>query len=182
MNEIEKELKKLSEDISKYHLPRWEELPDMDLYMDQVITFIEKSVRDFSYSSNEKIITPSMINNYVKLNLIPRPIKKRYNKIHLAFLIVISILKQVITIQEIRDGVLFQEKINGEKHAYNLFCLEQEKAFKSIINQISLGHQISFSNEKTSSENLAIKMATLALASKILAKKTIELQKITGGI
>ena len=78
-----------------------------------------------------------MVNNYVKLRLIPKPIKKRYNKVHLAYLIAISILKQVMTIEEIRDGIIFQAKINGKKGAYNLFCEEQERALKSIVNQIN---------------------------------------------
>ncbi|NMA83771.1 MAG: DUF1836 domain-containing protein, partial [Epulopiscium sp.] len=176
MKNIEKELLQLSKDISKYHIPRWQELPDIDLYMDQVISFIEHSIGKFSNNATEKIITPSMINNYVKLNLIPKPIKKRYNKGHLAYLIAISILKQVLTIQEVRDGILFQAKINGGKDAYNLFCDEQEKALASIINQINLGDQ-ALDVEKITTDNLAIKMSTMAFASKMIAEKTIELQK-----
>ena len=128
MNNIHKGLTELIDDISKFHIPRWEELPDIELYMDQVLTFIEKNIRIFSKDSNKKVITPSMVNNYVKLKLIPKPIKKRYNKVHLAYLIAISILKQVMTIEEIRDGIIFQAIINGKKGAYNLFCDEQEKA------------------------------------------------------
>lgn len=176
MNDIQKELKKMCDDISKYHIPRWEELPDMQLYMDQVITFIEKSVRIFS-NSDKKVITPSMVNNYVKLKLIPKPIKKRYSKVHLAYLIAISILKQVVTIEEVRDGILFQAKINGKKGAYNLFCEEQEKALKSIINQINSGTQSTISDEKINIKNITVKMATRAFASKIIAEKTVKLQK-----
>lgn len=177
MDNIEKELIKLIEDISKYHIPRWEELPDIELYMDQVITFIEKNIRIFSDESSEKVITPSMVNNYVKLRLIPKPIKKRYNKVHLAYLIAISILKQVMTIEEIRDGIIFQAKINGKKGAYNLFCEEQERALKSIVNQINPRFPNTTLDTKVNPDSLAVKMSTLAFASKIIAEKAVELQK-----
>ena len=177
MMDIQGELIKWNEDISKYHIPRWEELPDIELYMDQVITFIEKNIRIFSDESNEKIITPSMVNNYVKLKLIPKPVKKRYNKVHLAYLIAISILKQVVTIEEVRNGIIFQAKINGKKGAYNLFCEEQEKALKSIINQINSEAQCILLDTNINSKNLAVKTATMAFASKTIAQKTVELEK-----
>ena len=132
MDNIQEEIKQFSEDISNLHIPRWEELPDIELYMDQVITFIEKCFSCFSTSTTEKIITPSMINNYVKLNLIPKPIKKRYNKVHLAYLIAISILKHVFTIQEVKDGIQFQAKLNGEKKLIMLFVKNKKKLLKIL--------------------------------------------------
>lgn len=177
MNNMQKELKKWKEDVSRFHLPRWEELPDLELYRDQVIYYIEKNVRIFSDNSEEKILTPSMINNYVKLKLIPKPRKKRYNKVHLAYLIAICILKQVVTIEEIRDGIIFQAQINGRKNAYNFFCEEQEKALKSIMNQIISGSNKTIPDTEINTENLTVKMATIAYASKTIAEKTVKLQK-----
>lgn len=177
MNNMQKELEKWKEDISKFHLPRWEELPDLELYRDQVIYYIEKNVRIFSDDTEEKILTPSMINNYVKLKLIPKPRKKRYNKVHLAYLIAICILKQVVTIEEVRDGILIQAQINGRKNAYNLFCEEQEKALKLIIDQIISGPKKTTLNTDINAENLTVKMATIAYATKTIAEKTVKLQK-----
>lgn len=177
MNEIQEEMKKFSEDILNFHIPRWEELPDIELYMDQVVTFIEKGFSFFSNSTNEKIITPSMINNYVKLNLIPKPVKKRYNKTHLAYLIAISILKHVFTIQEIRDGIHFQAELNGEKIAYNTFCVEQEGALKNLIKQLNLGSEVLAPAINFNTDNIVIRMATLAFASKIVAERIIGLKK-----
>lgn len=170
------DLAKWGEDIANHHLPRWEELPDLDLYMDQVITFVEKNVEIFSNSKDKRLITPSMVNNYVKLKLIPKPTKKRYNRVHLAYLIAISILKQVLTIQEIKDGIMCQVKISGKKEAYNLFCDEQEKAIKSMVKQINFEDQNSDLISRDL-DNIIVKMATLAFASKIITEKTIELQK-----
>ncbi len=178
MDNIQEEIQNFREDILEFHIPRWEELPDMELYMDQVVKYIENNISLFSDISNEKIITPAMINNYVKLNLIPKPIKKRYNKTHLAYLIAISILKYVFSIGEIRDGILFQSNLNGEKMAYNSFCEEQESALKYLVSQIKPKSQTDKEdNLDLNQDNLAIKMSTLSFASKIIGEKIIELQK-----
>lgn len=177
MNTIKNDIIAFGKDILEFHIPRWEELPDIELYMDQVITFIENNLSIYPFINSEKIITSSMINNYVKLNLIPKPIKKKYNKTHLAYLIAISILKHVFTIQEVRDGILFQAMINGEKDAYNLFCQEQELAIKYILDQINIENKESMPTINITPENLMIKMTTLAFASKIISEKTIGLQK-----
>lgn len=170
------DLAKWGEDIANHHLPRWEELPDLELYMDQVITYIENKVSIFSDSKDKKLLTPSMVNNYVKLKLIPKPIKKKYNRVHLAYLIAISILKQVLTIQEIKDGIMYQVKVCGEKEAYNLFCYEQEEAIRSMVKQISSKDK-KVDLTSIDLDNIIVKTATLAFASKIIAEKAIELQK-----
>lgn len=176
MNAIEKELLDFKDKASEFTIPRWNELPDIELYMDQVITFIEGSIPMFAVHSREKIITPSMVNNYVKLKLIPKPVKRKYNKVHLAYLIAITILKHVFTIQEIRDGIVFQAELDGRKEAYNLFCQEQENAFSFLLGQMDIGDRKPISDMNINGENLTVKMATLAFASKIIAEKTIEIQ------
>lgn len=178
MNTINDELIKFSKELLEFHIPRWDELPDIELYMDQVITFIENNILISSINFGERIITPSMVNNYVKLNLIPKPVKKKYGKIHLAYLIAISILKHVFTIQKIKDGISFQSTLNGEKAAYNLFCQEQELAIKLLASQLLSKGEYTIDSTEVNTENLVIKMSTLAFASKIISEKTIELQKI----
>ncbi len=74
-----------------------------------------------------------MVNNYVKHGLIPAPVKKRYNqKAFSVFLIAITLLKQVLTLPEIKQGILFQGATVGIREAYNLFCQEQERAIYVI--------------------------------------------------
>lgn len=178
MDEIQEEIEKFCQDILDFHIPRWDELPDMELYMDQVISFIENNISFFSILAKEKIITPAMVNNYVKLGLIPKPIKKKYNKTHFAYLIAISILKYVFTIAEIKDGILFQANLIGEKKAYNLFCEEQEAALKYLVSQINSDTNTNVEVKlDLKLDNLAIKMTTLSFASKIIGEKIIDLQK-----
>ena len=73
------------------HLPRLEELPNIELYKEQVIELLELYLKPLGI----RPITASMINNYTKLNLIPAPIKKKYSRKHLAHIFIIALLKDV---------------------------------------------------------------------------------------
>ena len=79
-------------------LPQWDALPDFGLYMDQVIVLTEKALCDVLPAGE---LTKSMVNNYVKVGLIPRPVGKKYEREHLAMLLMICILKQAMSMEEI---------------------------------------------------------------------------------
>ena len=86
--------------IKKYNPISWDRLPELDLYMDQVTTFLNRQLDVFSVD-DEKMLTPSMINNYVKGEVVPRPERKKYNKEHLSMLMIICLLKSVLSLPEI---------------------------------------------------------------------------------
>ena len=75
--------------LEEYRLPEWEDLPALPLYMDQVIYLMNRYLSPLPREAEQKAVTPAMINNYVKLGIIPRPVKKRYSRVHLAFLIMV---------------------------------------------------------------------------------------------
>ena len=69
-----------------------EDIPNIDLYMDQVISLISQYLSVFPHDPHEQVITASTINNYVRLKLMPAPYKKRYTKIHLAYILMKALL------------------------------------------------------------------------------------------
>ena len=87
-----------AEELINYHCPRWNELPEIELYIDQVISVLQSNLSIFSKEENSPVITPNMINNYVKQEVLKPPVKKKYNKTHLAYLFVICILKRLMSI------------------------------------------------------------------------------------
>ncbi len=91
-------------EVSSLHIPRWDELPEFDLYMDQVIGLADKYLGVLSIDGKE-LLTPSMINNYVKSGVLPPPQNKKYNRTHLAILMIICIAKPVMEISTISDIV-----------------------------------------------------------------------------
>lgn len=175
MSNLKKELIVWSDSLLTFHLPRWEELPNFDLYMDQVITLIEGYL-DILSTKKDSVLTSAMINNYVKLKLAPKAEKKRYNRMHLAYLIAITILKQVLTISEVKEGIEYQANINGLKDAYNLFCEELEISLYAVANQLKNGESV-LALDGITLRNTAVKMATVSFACKLVAEKIVYLQK-----
>lgn len=157
-----------------FHLPRWEELPDFDLYMDQVITLIEGYLYILS-EGKENVLTSAMINNYVKLKLVPKAEKKRYNRMHMAYLIAITVLKQVLTITKVKEGIEYQANISGLRQAYNMFCEELEISLKAVANQLKNGEGI-LQLDGMTLRNTAMKMLTISFSCKLVAEKMVRLQ------
>ena len=83
-------------------LPRWEDFPALPLYMDQVIYLLNEYLSLLTSGSEEKQVTPAMINNYVKMKIIPPPVKKRYGRAHLAYLVILLALKPVLAINQLK--------------------------------------------------------------------------------
>ncbi|SEK81478.1 protein of unknown function [Carnobacterium iners] len=179
MNDLERELFDWTKEIAEFHFPRWEELPDFDLYMDQVLNLIDNYLYVLKEDKQSKIITASMVNNYVKLDLIPAPVKKRYNKKHLAYLIAISVLKQVLTISEVKEGILYQASVSGIREAYDLFCTEQEDALSAIASHIEIdkNQPLPLLPNNTEIEILVVRTSCIAVASKITTQKVLALVK-----
>lgn len=115
--------------LSSRKIPVWNELPEIDLYMDQIIVLMEKYLGS---AANDKLITPSMINNYVKLGIIPPPEKKKYSKTHIAYLIIICSLKQVMPIPDIK--ILIDEKL--KKQSIEELLNEYSKLYSNTADKI----------------------------------------------
>ena len=90
--------------LNNYKLPAWKELPDIGLYMDQVIALLGQYL-DFIPVEDQKNkpVTPTTINNYVRLKVMPAPEKRKYYRIHIAYLIMIFTLKQGTSINGIQQ-------------------------------------------------------------------------------
>ena len=79
-----------------------DEVPEIDLYMDQVIQLFESKLSNQKRNDDEKILTKTMINNYTKNNLLPPPVKKKYSRDHLYILAFIYYLKNLLSISDIQ--------------------------------------------------------------------------------
>ena len=172
---INKDVYEYSKSMSKVKLTLWDELPDFAVYVDQLLQIVNDET-SFMKIGDDPLITKSMVNNYVKWGMMPKPVKKKYEKIHIAYVIVITILKQVLPISKIEDGIQLQIKLQGsEQVAYDSFCgaLEESmnKVFTPIVNHSS--HYI-LEKREIPYDKLAISVITLALCNKLLTEKIIE--------
>ena len=118
------------------NLPRYDQLPSFGIYVDQLISFVNETVQ-FSYMPDEKALTASMVNNYVKQGVVPKPEKKKYSRNHIAYLIVVCILKKVFSIQEITSLITRQIKAHPTPGAYDSFIVALEKSLAEVFSQPS---------------------------------------------
>lgn len=110
-----------------------EDIPNIDLYVDQVTTFIESQLSSMKRNEDEKILTKTMINNYTKNHVLPSPDKKKYSRDHVLMLILIYYLKSFLSIKDIQ---LLLEPVT-EKY----FGTESELSFYELYEElVALGN------------------------------------------
>ena len=91
----------IQETLQNLEYIRGDEIPNINLYMDQVTTFMDEHLKSTKRSPEDKILTKTMINNYAKNNLLPAPEKKKYSKEHMLIMLFIYYFKNVIAIKDI---------------------------------------------------------------------------------
>lgn len=107
-----------------------QDIPNIDLYMDQVTTFMDKNLRKSArYPEDDKVMTKTMINNYAKNDLLPPPVKKKYSKEHVLLLIFIYYYKGVIPMNEIQTLL----KPLTDRYFQNGQAFDLESVYKEVV-------------------------------------------------
>lgn len=165
---------KVISELDNFNLPSWNEFPNIDLYMDQVFTYLDRELNPLKINDEDKIITTSMINNYVKGNLIKAPDHKKYNKEHLNRLLIISSLKQILSISSIEQLLNNHNKKESEE-LYKIITTEQKdalskevSAFNEFLTNINDDDQL-----QDAISSYIIRLAIHAEVQKILAGKLL---------
>ncbi len=170
MMNISDELQTYEKILLDYHLPRVEDIPTIELYMDQVIAYLKPFVEIFSSDDEENVITASMINNYVKKGLIPPPNGKKYSRRHLMYIVTVFILKQILSLDEIKTLILHQTEKADVMEAYAQFRDEIEFQLKNCCRDGYAGER-----GQTKGIDDGLLHAAISIANKIYAKKVIAL-------
>ena len=105
---------------SIFSYPKWEEIPNIDLYLDQVLVYVNQVCAPIS-PDKEKGLTASMVNNYVKHGYLTKPDKKKYQRKQIARLIAITTLKSVFSIQEIAQTLNTLQTQASSEQLYDAF-------------------------------------------------------------
>ena len=114
-------------------IPRWEQLPSVDLYMDQVIAFINSGMGRFFTHIGCQPMTKSMINNYVKAKIIVPPVNKKYDRVSLAMIIVVYLLKTCFSTEEVAQLIKMGQALPDNAVTYDRFCDSVESALYSVF-------------------------------------------------
>ena len=128
------DLTDLQERLRTQRPVEWEQLPDFALYMDQVLSYMD---RQFIRFDEADTLTAAMVNNYTKSGLVPRAEGKKYNREHLAYLTAICILKRVMSTRDM--DMLIHEELQGShsvESGYNAFCASLDKALNITVEEM----------------------------------------------
>lgn len=180
MESINNILGKWLKDLDNFSYKDYTDLPDIDLYMDQVVTFLEKQLAIFQTSSLDKQITSSMINNYVKGEVVSSPIAKKYNREHLALIEEVCTLKQVLTIAEVKQILdeRYRKDTVSKEDIFNTFKdLVNQKNKEAIESTRSRLETIEENNLKGLTD-LAMDLALTASAYISISKRILFLNKL----
>jgi len=105
---------------SNFSYPKWEDIPNIDLYLDQVLLYVNQVCAPIS-PDKDKGLTASMVNNYVKHGYLTKPDKKKYQRKQIARLIAITTLKSVFSIQEIAQTLNTLQTQASSDQLYDAF-------------------------------------------------------------
>lgn len=155
--------------IKNFHIPRWNELPTLDLYMDQVIALIDTTLGAFFSEIGAASLTKNMVNNYVKAKIVDAPVNKKYPKLSVAMIIVVYILKNCYTTDEIGKLIKLGISLEATEITYNRFC----EAIENAVSDVFSG-RVSICNEEIPGRDNKYLMENFALsfACKVYVQRT----------
>ncbi len=148
----------------RFHLPAYDELPSVELYRDQVLSFIDHILSPLSACFEGSWLTASMVNNYVKQDLVPAPNKKLYGRDHIAHLLIICIFKQFLSIEAIRKLIGIQRMTYPIGVAYNYVAVEINNAVSDAFDASGARHEDTAS--LVTRETVLVRSAASAFAAK----------------
>lgn len=154
----------------EFHIPRWDELPGIDLYMDQVIALIHSSLGKFFALIGLPPLTKGMINNYVKARIIDAPVNKKYGRLSLAMIVIVYILKSCYSTEEIRKLIDIGLRLPDNKVTYNRFCEAVENAVYAVF---SGSIHVKDTHEKGREYKYLVDTFALSFACKLYVQYTL---------
>lgn len=150
--------------IAEFHFPRYEEIPNVGLYLEQITKYINEYLAPFE----DLTITSSMISNYVKKGLIANPVKKQYYREQIAYLFFIAAAKSVLSLDNISLFLEMQKQTYSAKKAYDYFCMEFENVLAHVFGIKDTLDTIGVDN---TDEKIMLRNTIITVAHKIYLEK-----------
>jgi len=160
------ELRELKERLERERPTAWEELPDIALYMDQLISYMPRQLIRFQ---GGEVLTSAMVNNYIKDGLVPRAAGKRYGPVHLGCLTAVCALKKVLSVREMRTLMEAGNRLGSDQARYEYFCQALDEALSGAAASVDA----ELPREELA--KTALELALRAYASQLACQRILEL-------
>ena len=178
-------LRRWEQYLDDYRLPAWGEIPDIGLYMDQVVTLLSGYL-DYMPPElkEEQVITPAAINNYVRKKIMPEPVKKKYYRVHIAYLIMVCTLKQSLSIPTLQTMIPLGLSEAELKRVYSAFVVRHRMACQYFLREVRvaaggiLGHGPEELSEISTDDtnDLITSVAVISGFARLMAEKLLLLE------
>ena len=154
----------ISQSIQDFHLPRYNEIPNVGLYLDQVTKYI----CEYLAPLHENAITGSMISNYVKKDLVSNPVKKLYSRDQIAYLLFIALAKSVLSLDNLTLFIRLQQRTYTTERAYEYLCDEFENTLHYVF---GLKPELASVGMDSTDEKFMLRSTIITIAHKIYLEK-----------
>lgn len=154
----------ISQSIQDFHLPRYNQIPNVGLYLDQVTKYI----CEYLAPLQENAITGSMISNYVKKGLLSNPVKKQYSRDQIAYLMFIALAKSVLSLDSLTLLIRLQQRTYSTERAYEYLCNEFENILQHVF---GLKQEIDTVGIDSTDEKFMLRATIITIAHKIYLEK-----------
>ena len=161
------ELQNLKDRMRQERPTPWEDLPDIALYMDQLIAYMSRQLIRFD---GGPALTSAMVNNYIKDGLVPRAEGKRYGPIHLGYLTAVCALKKVLSVRD--TGVLLaegQKRGKSPEELYGYFCHALDRALENTAGALDENA------EEKDLARMALDLALRSYADQLACQRILEI-------
>lgn len=162
-----KTIEELKSKLETARPEEWQLIPDIDLYMDQVIAYMKR--QHIGLEDDDETLTSAMINNYTKSGLLPRAKGKKYNREHIEYLTSICLLKQILSVNE--TGILLNEQIKHKSidEFYN--------AYKEVIDReyTNTAECLTKTDKRSEISQMAVELAVSSYVQRYACKKLVEM-------
>ncbi len=150
--------------IQDFRLPRYSEIPNVGLYLEQVTKYI----CEYLAPIQENAVTGSMISNYVKKGLVSNPVKKQYNRDQIAYLLFIALAKNVLSLDNLTMFIRLQQRTYSTERAYEYLCDEFENTLHYVF---GLKQELDSVGMDSTDEKFMLRSTIITVAHKIYLEK-----------
>ncbi len=154
----------LASSVREFRMPRYEQIPDMGLYLDQTVHL----VNEYLAPLQENALTASMVSNYVKKGLVESPQRKRYCREQIAYLIFIALAKNVLSLEDLKRFIGVQQRSYTAQRAYDYLCEELENILGYVF---GLKDTVDSVGADSTVEKMMLRTTIIAAAHKIYLDK-----------
>ena len=167
--------------LNEHALPKWEELPALELYMDQVVALINSYLGFLPKEVGmDAVVTSAAVNNYVRKKIMPPPVKKRYSRVHLAYLLMICSLKQSVSISYVQQMIPVTLSEETVRTVYDQFVEQHRRTTLYFVEQVNRITPAILAEDKTDDQrlsNVVTAFAVVAGLSRMATEKLLLMQE-----